>query len=794
VKKITKLSSLLVAVLLLSMLSGVQLVSAAGVSVEIQNGDTDDFVSNNAGADGADNTFNVVITDSGRDTDSAAGTDTIAAANITVNNKTSGATISVTTTAAQETATGVFTVAITVVTSTSVAADAKISAVDGEEIEVLYTTAGSIQVVALTEVNALTSIAVDGAGPTFSSMSPADDLKTRFGALTLQASVSDSGVGMGTAASAVRSLVTVSVNSAEFTPVVGAQAADLSWPATQGTTVSLEGDVLWYVSATDLLGNTNRTDSDEDTAGDQDNTISIDFTAPAITTDATATDGTNTLIATTGDVLDTSGDTSVIDAATDTRTGIRVGFSETLLGTSINADGSDFLVLVGENQQTIVSAVWDEDLPQHVFITLSEALSADATPVVRVVREITDTAGNATNTGEVTAVDGVAPELTVTVADVTTETLVIQVSADEASANPTASTGVIVKQETDNATGAISGTAETATFENVTDTKTWTWTYTFETDGTEDGIYNVYVTIADTTGNTSTVGSATTSTLDDSQTFEVDTQIPAATITPETTDDTGAFIIIDFTAEGTEYDGDSTATITTITATVDDVEVTASTIDSKTFTIAAPTGGYTEEDHSVVVTATDAAGNVVTFDAVTVSITERADLSIALKPGFNLISLPGVPASTAINDVIGADHPINQVLTYDPTVDGGWLIAERGDDGLFAGTLTHVSSNLAYIVRTTSFEALTVTIPRRSVGEQVLPPTVALADGWNLVPVVDLSDDVAGGADISGYFTDVGQKILKLDAQGRLAAHTSAAGTVGVGYWVFSDGGETLVP
>jgi hypothetical protein len=39
--------------------------------------------------------------------------------------------------------------------------------------------------------------------------------------------------------------------------------------------------------------------------------------------------------------------------------------------------------------------------------------------------------------------------------------------------------------------------AETAEFDNVTDTKTWTWTYTFVTDGTEDGIYNVYVSIAD---------------------------------------------------------------------------------------------------------------------------------------------------------------------------------------------------------------------------------------------------------------------------------------------------------
>ena len=95
-----------------------------------------------------------------------------------------------------------------------------------------------------------------------------------------------------------------------------------------------------------------------------------------------------------------------------------------------------------------------------------------------------------------------------------------------------------------------------------------------------------------------------------------------------------------------------------------------------------------------------------------VEITERAAFTVNLRPGYNLISLPGTPESTDINDVIGADHAINQVLTYSPFVEGGWLSAERGDDGAFAGTLTTIDGSTAYIVRTTSFEPLEVAIPR----------------------------------------------------------------------------------
>ena len=182
---------------------------------------------------------------------------------------------------------------------------------------------------------------------------------------------------------------------------------------------------------------------------------------------------------------------------------------------------------------------------------------------------------------------------------------------------------------------------------------------------------------------------------------------------------------------------------------IDGESVDANTIDSKKFTIAPPADGYTLGEHEVIVIATDETGNTVTFKKVTVTVTERAAFTINLRPGYNLISLPGTPESTDINDVIGADHAINQVLTYSPFVEGGWLSAERGDDGAFAGTLTTIDGSTAYIVRTTSFEPLEVAIPRMALGN-VLPPQTNLGVGWNLVPVIDLSSDLVTGDAIDG--------------------------------------------
>ena len=133
------------------------------------------------------------------------------------------------------------------------------------------------------------------------------------------------------------------------------------------------------------------------------------------------------------------------------------------------------------------------------------------------------------------------------------------------------------------------------------------------------------------------------------------------------------------------------------------------------------------------------------------------------------------------------------MLTYSPFIEGGWLSAERGDDGAFAGTLTTIDGSTAYIVRTSSFEPLEVIIPRMALGN-VLPPQTNLGVGWNLVPVIDLSSDLDTGDAIADYFQGVGEAILTIDDSGRLTAIEGDDATVGKGYWIYASRPAVLLP
>jgi hypothetical protein len=299
-----------------------------------------------------------------------------------------------------------------------------------------------------------------------------------------------------------------------------------------------------------------------------------------------------------------------------------------------------------------------------------------------------------------------------------------------------------------------------------------------------------------------TAGHISDASEDDALIFEVDTQV-GGILVAYSDDNPKTFITLGF-EEADEYAGDSHDELTSVTATVDGASVVANTIDNVEYTIAPPSDGWSLGDHDLVVTATDEAGNTETFsgDDTLVTIVVRDPLSIPLRPGLNLISLPGAPASSLINDVIPADHPLNQVLSYDPSVLGGWQVAVRGDDGPFAGTLTTISSNLAYFVRTTSFEPLDVLIPRLSAGEQVLPPSVSLRQGWNLLPVLDVSGDLDAGVGIiaDDYVAGLGAvRVFALDVFGRLTPvdisdDTDDEVVIGQGYWIFVAADTVLVP
>ena len=172
---------------------------------------------------------------------------------------------------------------------------------------------------------------------------------------------------------------------------------------------------------------------------------------------------------------------------------------------------------------------------------------------------------------------------------------------------------------------------------------------------------------------------------------------------------------------------------------------------------------------------------------------------IKLTPGWNLVSLPASPQMTAINDVIPADHPASVVITYDPKVAGGWLSATRGEDGMFAGTLSEITGGVGYWIFTESFQSIKVPVVAVGGGGVVPLPTVNLVQGWNLLPVLDITGTKKSGDGLRTATSYVRGDILRAyQYDASTDRYTVVADddnlNVGTGYWVYMSKAKVLVP
>jgi len=765
------------------------LSAAHGVSAAVDV----DYIGN-SGAASVANQVTVTIVDAGRNTSSAI--DTIGgelSAEVVVTNLTSGVSIQI---AASETntSTHIFTRAFDV-TATSTEATTtppRIAAANGEKIQVTYCFVKTTDACDAGSTFADTpgfasSIIVDALGPTFANALPAATSTSNNTTQIHKLDIGDAGVGLGATAAVVRAAVTYTIRGVaqDPGPVTAITATSEQWQVERTSAGNPQGNLVWSVTAKDTLGNSATTAT---------YLLVIDSVAPDLTA------------AHTGDIADASASPTVNDTSTDTRTSVRLVFDDDIDGTTVNA--SDFLAQDGGTTIAITSCTHHADLTTSVFCVLGTTLASDQKPSIQVVGDIRDTANNAAALGDaVVATDGIAPAVSASLTGtatgnvVTNKTLVVRVTADEKSTNPTLSGGqlVVKKVHTDGSTPT--STALTASsFATVDDSKVWEWTFTFLTDQTQDGLYNVEGTITDGS-QSGTVGKSTADHAD-SIFFEVDTNVPDPVVT-YSEDDANTFVNVAFSGEADEFDADYAAdedshnTITSLTATIGGAAVVVNSIDSITYTIAAPAAGYAVGSHQFSLVAVDEAGNTKTFatDNEKITIVDRAKFKISLQPGYNLISLPGAATSAAINDVIGASHPINQVMSYDPAVAGGWTIAERDAAGTFAGTLHAMGTEKAYLVRTTTFETLDVLIPRVGAGNQVLPPSIPLSAGWNLVPVVDITGDLDGSPPtVTAYFADAKiARVYTLDNFGKLIVATGNT-AFGKGYWVYVTADTVLVP
>ena len=248
------------------------------------------------------------------------------------------------------------------------------------------------------------------------------------------------------------------------------------------------------------------------------------------------------------------------------------------------------------------------------------------------------------------------------------------------------------------------------------------------------------------------------------QVIEVDVDAPMVdTVTPSGNTENGTpFITIKF--DETEYAGDTHKTVVVNSATLTDeddnetVLVDAdndvnllSTSDNILFSYL-PESALDLGEYTISVIAEDDAGNVMK-EASThkFKVVARAPVTIPLNLGWNLVSLPGAADDSSIDAVINVDA-VTLVLSYDPTVEGGWLAAVRVN-GAWEGGLTDIDPSKAYLMYTTSVDPLKVDIPGFAQGSQDFPPTIQVYTGWNMIPASSLDPDFE--VDLDTYLASI---------------------------------------
>ena len=737
--------------------------------------------------------------------------------------------------------------------TTAAATSVKIKAADGDVIKVEYTD------VSESSAKRTATVKVELTDPTLSSLSPASKTHTKTKEVTLSVDVTDalSGVKSDTIQFYVCEQSADCTHAANFNLVADSDdvgdddlatgfgfntnkyvLTDVAGGKRATVKVELEdgdGNYEWYAKANDNAGNEGQSQGDADLdpleGAANSSRIVFDSTALILGTDpqsaatsaitgqwwdATKTDALVDDVATTT-IDETLTDERIItDASKAKNTSIRVVFDGALDGTSIQA--ADFKV----NGAIPANAEFFSSLyNSSVFLTVA-ALNPSETPKVEVVvGGVADKAGNVnTDLLEVTtARDGIGPTLTVTLSG---DTGVTGVALSGSSITATMTTnetllgvpsisvvkvvdvgGVLVAQT---GGGAFEDGLQDAGA--VTFVGTDTWSRVLSTDNLLPAggasKFVAQITGSDSAGNTGLTGGSdpvSTSAI----LFELDKTLAAPVLTPA--DDTDVFrndpfITIDFTAEGTEYAGDTHKTVTLTALTLDgtDILAQASTTDNAKYIVAA--SGLALGDHVVIVSGADEAGNKQTDFKVTFTVKEVSKVSVPLKPGQNLVSLPNEPADPAINSVITLTQ-VTSVITYDPinpdpATGSPWLTASRVGTGPLTGSLTSMDARHGYWVKSSSFDPISVEIP--DPGFAALPPSIQVVGGWNLVPVVTIGG-LAPGAIINAdtYFGSTAWVTAytfdpETNTWNKILPNSFQNVVVGTGYWLYVTADGILVP
>ena len=267
--------------------------------------------------------------------------------------------------------------------------------------------------------------------------------------------------------------------------------------------------------------------------------------------------------------------------------------------------------------------------------------------------------------------------------------------------------------------------------------------------------------------------------------------------------------------ENSEYSEDNFDDVVVTMFQLDGVDMTDSvkTTDSQTFLVSLESVSI--GDHTVLIQGIDQAGNILedTLE-IDFEVNDRDPFEKRLSPGWNLVSLPGEPANSNIASVFGSDVEVRTVYTYDPVIPGGWMVAVRETlESDWQGDLTEISGQRGYWVLSDAIQDWEVSIPRLAggsagTGTPIQPPVIALYAGWNLIPVIDISGDGAGGDTIRAdvYLEKLGDGLdlarvlgfntIRNQWQTVLDPGMPMNNTLEIGsaYWIFVREAGSLVP
>ena len=568
--------------------------------------------------------------------------------------------------------------------------------------------------------------------------------------------------------------------------------------------------------------------------------FAVDTTAPTLVGGKTGVSLKN-LGVTSGD-----DDDQEMENATPNREWLRVTFAAGAgtapLDAATVAPG-DFRVGGEEPTEAMVNSKTQGEVGKGLAVYLRVAeLDTDAMPKVEITGEIRDRAGNIRSGGSLPSIiDGLPPVLEVTPSgDLADDEIVLSITSSERIRGNPAVTVTGTKPVKDDEEAVVGVQEPRAIRESGSFTS---WTATVDNPSAQKpNRYYVVVTASDGDGNEVILGDA--SDKDDLISFQFDAAEPGLrfvngagdadkllTDTTSKPEEGAVWIVAEFDEDEHENDKYRDVTVTDLKLTnVDTDEVITEDVASlfggldacENQGTAISDADYAKAHkcsehilavklapgmYKIEVTGEDAEGNSTTKNA-TFEVTEAEPFELALRPGQNFISIPGMPMGDAGNiNTLLADEAITSIRTYDASRglqgQNPWLGATKDlETGMFVGDeITTIEPGKAYFINSDA----NVTLEIRLQPAEGLPPIIPVRQGYNAVGFWSVSG--AESAKLDLYLGGIGWTVAytydptpgvywqtlrkgEEDDDGNLVNEAKA----GVGYLVYALYDSSLTP